>query len=313
MSTTKSTGKRKRVTWIKPSLEQRLIKLELLYRNDVQSCFANSFTKGIVKAVGLGSEIFRLTPVVQIEWKIEKEELCHLLYDKRKTERENGTFTAACDLSPIEVIERLDTGDNNQKCDGKYNLAADEEYHREVVGLSDKVGSKVHQAMHGIARLPSRIDPVTDIRKLLLGKNHNLWEDTISSKQKAISDGEEPVSSPGISQLSNFSPIGAEGHQSLSLLDTQSPTYAVSDSVAIEILESIKTDNNIDDNEINGSQGLSPSQLIINCLADFEVSDEINNKSHPPEVKDVSCDFLYCYHPFLHCLSIIEWLYYYHV
>ena len=73
VTTTKTTRKRKRVTGTKPSLEQRLIKLELLYRNDVQGCFANSFTKGIVTAVELRSEIFRLTPVAQIEWKIEKE------------------------------------------------------------------------------------------------------------------------------------------------------------------------------------------------------------------------------------------------
>ena len=116
-------------------------------------------------------------------------------------------------------------------------MAVDKEYHREVVGLSGKFGSEVHQAMHGISLLRSRIDLVTDIRKLLLCNNHHMWDDTIPSKQKAILNRKKPVlSSPGMSQLSYFSPVGADGYQSLTLLATQSPMYEISDSMAIEML-----------------------------------------------------------------------------
>ena len=57
-----TTRKRKRDKPVKPSLEQRLIYLEGLFKPDVSGCYSNKITSQVVTKKELSAEIFRLAP-----------------------------------------------------------------------------------------------------------------------------------------------------------------------------------------------------------------------------------------------------------
>ena len=113
----------------------------------------------------------------------------------------------------------------------------------------------------------------------------------------------EPVTSPpGTTQPSVFSPFGDSDYNArLTMLETQSPT----DREAIAILGSLSLDLNVGDSQTNDIQDLSASQQIINGVPAFQVYDKKQTRINHSEVKDVSRDYLYCYHPFLQYLLVV--------
>ena len=114
----------------------------------------------------------------------------------------------------------------------------------------------------------------------------------------------EPITSPqGTTQPTTFSPFGAsDGNAPLTMLESQSPS---TDQEAIESLELLSGDFNLGDSQTNDIPDLSASQKIIDGTSAFQVDDEKLTRKNHSVVKDVSRDYLYCYHPFLQCLLVV--------
>ena len=142
---------------------------------------------------------------------------------------------------------------------------------------------------------------------MLLTKNRSMWDFVKTGREKItcgviIGRKELVTPPPGATQPTTFSPFGDSDYNAhLIMLETQSPA----DREAIAILGSLSLDLNVGDSQTNDIQDLSASQEIINGVPAFQVYDKQQNRINHSKVKDVSCDYLYCYHPFLQCLLVV--------
>ena len=312
--TTTNKGKRKRTQPTKQSLEQRLLFLERLFEQRVPDCYSNNNTLSLVTIQELRLEIFRLKPLQKDVdlYKSTNKVLCHFLRQLRHDKRNDRTFTAAHDLIlDLEILMPLSSA-NNKNCNDNAYSKVDQDYHREVIGENHlEEHSIVHHAMHVTSKGRSRIDTDTAIMDIVLAKYRTMMN-SIKRSRGTITSGviigrNEPATTPqGSNQSTMFSPYGDSGQNaSLNMCETQSQSPPPTDLEAETALGSMSLDLDVVVSQTNDNQDMSASQKIVKGVDAFQVDDKKQTRKNHSEVKEVSHDYLYCYHPFLQCMRVV--------